>query len=122
MNEATHHSQSMDKLLTGLQVNVKLTMNLHQTWSLQNTDAEIIQEFENDEMLYTLMKRSYTHSWNTLMNTTETLWHGFAAIHVQIRGVHTSGSSTYVIVRFRQYAAQTNATFTGCKLSLIAEN
>ena len=48
--------------------------------------------------------------------------HGFAAIHMQIRAVRTSGSSTYVMVHFRQYVAQTNTMFADCKLSLTAKN
>ena len=47
---------------------------------------------------------------------------GFAAIHMLIGAVCTSASSTCVMVRFRQYVAQTNKTFTGCKLLLTAEN
>ena len=44
---------------------------------------------------------------------------GFAAIHMLIRSISTSASSTYIMVHFCQYVAQTNATFTGCKLSLV---
>ena len=47
---------------------------------------------------------------------------GFAAIHMLLRAISIYASSTIVMVRFRQYVAQTNATFTGCKLLLSAEN
>ena len=47
---------------------------------------------------------------------------GFAAIHMLIGTISTPVSSTYVMVPFCQYVAQTNVTFMGCKLLLTAES
>ena len=44
------------------------------------------------------------------------------AIHMQIRAGRTSGSSTYIMARFRLYVAQANVMFAGCKLSRTTKN
>ena len=49
-------------------------------------------------------------------------WRGFSAIHMLIGAVRNSVSFADVMVRFRQFSAQTNATFTACKLLLTTEN
>ena len=67
------------------------------------------------------------HTWFSLFKSSGFIQYGvamrgFTAIHMPIRAVRNSTSSAYVMICFRQYVAQMNANFAGCKLSLTDEN